>query len=214
MTIRVLLADDHPAIRAGIRGALAKTTDIVVVGEAASGEDALQLIAEHQPDVVLLDCRLPRLEGVDVATSVQERQLPTRVLALSAYAEDHYLHGMIQAGASGYLLKDEALETVAEAVRAVGRGEAWFSQRVMGKVAAWARGETPLAPGAARLTAREREVLQLLARGWENRRIAAELCISEGTVKNHVTGMYTKLNVHSRAEAVAWAWKHGLMDDV
>jgi len=194
------------AVRAGIRGALEKAADVVMVGEAADGDEALRLIEELRPDVALLDCRLPHLEGAQVAEAIRERELPTRVLALSAYKDDRYVYGMLHPGAAGYLLKEEALETV------VG-GEEWYSQPVMAKVTAWARGETAAAAGVAGLTGREMEVLRLLARGWGNKRIAEELVISEGTVKNHVTSIYARLNVHSRAEAVAWAWEHGGMGD-
>ncbi|MDY7079946.1 MAG: response regulator transcription factor [Chloroflexota bacterium] len=209
--IRVLLADDHPPVRAGVRGALEKAADVAVVGEAGDGEEALRLIEELRADVALLDCRLPGLEGAQVAEAIRARGLPTRVLALSAFADDEYIHGMLQAGAAGYLLKEEALETVVEAVRAVAGGEEWYSQQVMDKVAAWTRGETVAPPGVAGLTGREVEVLRLLARGWDNARIAEKLCISEGTVKNHVTSIYAKLGMRSRAEAVAWAWQHGVM---
>jgi DNA-binding NarL/FixJ family response regulator len=133
------------------------------------------------------------------------------VLALSAFADDKYVYGMLQAGAAGYVLKEEALDVAA--VRAVARGEAWYSQQVMAKVTAWARGETVSPPGVAGLTGREMEVLRLLARGWGNKRIAEELVISERTVKNHVTSIYAKLGVRSRAEAVAWAWEHGVMGE-
>lgn len=211
MTIRVVLIDDHPAVRAGIREALDRAAGIDVVGEAATGEEGLQLIDQLQPDVAVLDCRLPDLAGAEVAARVREREIPTRVLALSAHAGDRYVRAMLQAGTSGYLLKDEALETVVAAVEAVARREGWYSQQVMGKVAAWARGGTLLPDGADALTEREIEVLRLMGRGWDNGRIAAELVISEGTVKNHVTSIYGKLGVHSRAEAVAWAWQQNLM---
>ena len=210
--IRVLLADDHPAVRAGVRGALEKAPDIVVVAEAGDGEEALRLIEALRPDVALLDCHLPGLEGAQVAEAIRERGLPVRVLALSAYKDDRYVYGMLQAGAAGYLLKEEAPERIVEAVRAVASGEEWYSQGVMAKVMAWARGETVAPPGVAGLTERELEVLRLVAKGWDNQRIAEELCIAEQTVKNHVTSIYGKLDVGSRAEAVAWAWQHGVME--
>ena len=213
MTIRVLLADDHPAVRAGIRGALERAADIEVVGEVGDGEEALRLLEELCPDVALLDCRLPGREGAEVAAVLREQGLPTRVLALSAYQDDKYVYGMLQAGARGYVLKDEPLEIVVAAVRAVAQGKQWYSQQVLAKVMAWARGETALPPDVAGLTEREVEVLRLLARGWDNRRIAEELFIGEQTVKNHVSHSYAKLGVCSRAEAVAWAWEHGVMEE-
>jgi DNA-binding NarL/FixJ family response regulator len=209
--IRLLLADDHPAVRAGIRGALEKAADVVVVGEAGDGEESLRLIEELQPDIALLDCRLPGMEGAQVAEAIRARGLPTRVLALSAYTDDRYVYGMLQAGAAGYLLKEEALETVVEAVRAVAGGDEWYSQEVMAKVAAWARGETAVPPGVAGLTEREVEVLRLLARGWDNRRIAEAMFIGEQTVKNHVSRIYAKLGVESRVEAVLRAISLGLV---
>ncbi|HNS52714.1 MAG TPA: response regulator transcription factor [Anaerolineae bacterium] len=211
MATRVLLADDHPSVRAGVCAALGKAPGIVVVAEAADGEDALRLIEQQQPDVALLDCRLPKLNGVEVAALVRKRGLPTRVLALSAYTDDEYVHGMLESGAAGYLLKEEALDTVVEAVQAAARGEEWYSRRVLAQVTAWARGETSVSPDVARLTDRELDVLRLLARGWDNSRIAQELVITEGTVKNHITSIYGKLGVSSRAEATAWAWERRLI---
>ena len=157
--------------------------------------------------MALLDCRLPGREGAEVAEAIREQGLPTRVLALSAYQDDKYVYGMLQAGAAGYLLKDEPLETVVTAVQAVARGEEWYSQGVLAKVTAWARGETALPPDVASLTEREVEVLQLLARGYTNARMAKELFIGEQTVKNHVSRIYAKLGVCSRAKVVAWAWQ-------
>ena len=211
MTIRVLLADDHPAVRAGIRGELEKAADMEVVGEAGDGEKALRLIEELRPDVALLDCRLPGREGAEVAEAIREQGLPTRVLALSAYTDDKYVHGMLQAGAAGYVLKDESLETVVAAVQAVAGGEEWYSQGVLVKVIAWARGETALPPDVAGLTEREVEVLQLLARGYTNTRIAEELSIVERTVGFHVSNILKKLEVTSRVAAALWAQEQGLV---
>jgi DNA-binding NarL/FixJ family response regulator len=210
--IRVIIADDHPAVLAGIRGAVAAAPDIEVVDCAAQGGEILHLVRRLQPDVVLLDCRLPGLDGPTVAQILREEELTTRVLALSVYADDTYVHGMLNAGASGYLLKDEALETVVEAVRTVASGGQWFSASVERQVNRWMRGTSPHPPELAGLTEREQEVLRLVGQGWDNARIAQALCLAEGTVKNHASSIYTKLNVTSRAEAVAWAWQHGLMD--
>jgi DNA-binding NarL/FixJ family response regulator len=138
MSITVLLVDDHAEVRAWIRRALDKATGLLVVGEAANGEEALRLVEQMRPDVILLDCKLPVLAGPQVAEAIRDRQLPTRVLALSAFTDDEYVEGMLRVGAVGYVLKDEALENVASAVRAVARGEEWYSQGVMDKVAAWA----------------------------------------------------------------------------
>jgi len=211
--ISVVLADDHPAVLAGIRGALMEAPDVDVVGCAEQGIEALDLIRTLRPDVALLDCRLPGMDGLAVAQPIRKEGLPTRVLALSAYTDDTYVHSMLAAGACGYLLKDEALETVVEAVRAVACGGRWFSQAVQEQVKRWALGATPLPAEVAGLTDRELGVLRLMAQGRDNVRIADALCIAAGTVKNHVISIYAKLNASSRAEAVAWAWQHGLMDE-
>jgi DNA-binding NarL/FixJ family response regulator len=196
--ISVILADDHPAVLAGIRGALEEAPDIEVLGCAGRGDEALHLIETLNPQVALLDYRLPGLDGPAVV--------------LSAYASDAYVHSMLTAGASGYLLKDEALEVVVEAVRAVAAGEVWFSSSVEKQARSWAGCRSPQPPGVANLTPREQEVLRLVAQGWSNARIADEFKIVEGTVKQHVCSIYAKLNVHSRAEAVAWAWQQELME--
>jgi len=211
--IRVILADDHPAVRAGIRGALEKAADMVVVGEAAHGEEALRLIVALTPDVAILDCRLPGLTGIEVAAQIIARHLPTRVVALSAFAEEQYIYGMLQAGVQCYLLKEEPLEAVVAAVRAVAQGQHWYSQRIMAQITNRALGEPVEQLHATKLTARERAVLQRLAQGWSNEQIAQDLCLGEQTIKNYVTSLYTKLAVHSRAEAVAWAWRYGLVEE-
>jgi len=210
ITTRILLVDDHPAIRAGIRGALAGAPEIEIVGEAVNGEMALEMIQSLSPDIIVLDCRLgDDIDGLAVAKQVQANGHAARVLAMSAHDDSRYVYGMLRAGAMGYILKHEALQTVVEAVRTVAKGGEWYSQKVMGKVAEWARGNRP---GIAGLTEREMDVLRPLAQGWDNQRIAQALNITEGTVKNHVTNLYDKIGVHTRAEAVAWAWQQGLVD--
>jgi len=207
--IRVLLVDDHPPLRVGLRVLLNRAPDVEVVAEAGSGQDALALIESHQPDVVVLDCQLPDMDGVGAATEVQQRGLPVKVLALSAYADDPYVQGMMAAGAVGYLLKEEAPGAIVDAVRAAARGEERFSPTVAARMAAWAREET-LAPPIADLTGREREVLQWLVKGWNNQRIAKELGISERTVRFHLRNAYDKIDVNSRTEAAVWAVRQGL----
>jgi len=210
--IRVVLADDHPVVRTGIRTFLEQAADIEVLAEAEDGKAALRLAEELEPDVLLLDMELPGITGVEVTRRLQAAGSLVRVLALSAYDDEQYVFGLLDAGAAGYLLKDEALEAIVAAVRGVARGEGgWFSRQVAEKVVAWARGERAAPPGVARLTEREVEVLRLLARGWDNRRIAETLCIGEQTVKNHVSRIYAKLGVESRVEAVIRAISLGLV---
>ena len=198
--IRILLADDHPTLRVGLRVLLDQAPDVEVVGEAEDGEEALALIEALAPDVAVLDCQLPGMSGPQVAAEMQRRGLPTKVLALSSYSDDHYVRGMLEAGAVGYLLKSEAPEVIVAAVRAAVEGESYFSPPVVEKVAAWARGERP-----GGLTEREQEVLRLVAEGLGNKEIAQKLIISPLTVRKHASNVYQKLGVSGRREAVAEA---------
>lgn len=170
-------------------------------------ESGLRLAASCQPDVVLLDLALPDQPGAAVARQLQTFDPAPQCLVYSAYDDPAHVHAALAAGVAGYVLKTDSLFAVVEAIRAVVQGQPWYSPRVQGEVQAWLQG-----PVAA-LTAREREVLRHVARGWDNRRIAGELFIGEQTVKNHVSHSYAKLGVHSRAEAVAWAWEHGLLGE-
>ncbi len=206
-TIRVLIADDHPVVRTGIRDELAKHADLELVGEATNGDQALELATSLEADVLVLDINMPGLPAVRVARELQDRQDAPRILVLSAYGDLESVLEMLRAGVRGYMLKDEDPIRIPEGVRAVANGSRWLSGEIGGKIARnAARGA--LAP---RLTPRELDVLQLLALGRDNEQIATQLSITEGTVKNHVTSLYTKLDVNSRAEAVAWAWKHRIV---
>ena len=206
--IRVVLADDHPIVRAGIRDLLAAADDIEVVGEAADGRVAMDLVRSLEPDVLLLDMEMPELTGIEVVKLLQEAGAGVRVLALSAYDDEQYIRGVLGHGAAGYITKEEALETIVQAVRGVSRGEdGWLSRRAAARMAAWSR-RTDHPPHLS-LTTRETEVLRHLARGWSNDQIADELVISERTVRFHLTNIYDKLGLESRGQAIAWSLRNG-----
>jgi DNA-binding NarL/FixJ family response regulator len=206
--VRVALADDHALFRAGVRMLLDGADGIEVVGEAATGADALALVREARPDVLLLDMEMPDMTGVEVARRLQATGADVRVLVLSAYDDEEYVSGLLDCGAAGYLTKEEVPERLVAAVRGVARGEGgWMSPGVAARLLRRQTADEEVAT----LSAREREVLRLIAQGLDNAAVAGRLFISESTVKNHVTNIFAKLGVRSRAEAVAWAWQHGLM---
>jgi DNA-binding NarL/FixJ family response regulator len=204
--IRVLLVDDHPALRVGLRVLLDQAADIQVVGEAGDTEQALRAIAQLEPDVVVLDCQLPGEGGASVAAHAGEEGWTARVLALSSYADDGYVRAMVDAGAVGYLLKDEAPAAIVAAVRAAAQGQTWYSPTIAAKISAWERGELP-----GGLTERELEVLRLVAVGRSNKQIARELCITVRTANFHVGNILHKLDLVSRVEAAIWAREHGIV---
>ena len=200
--IHVVIADDHPVVRSGIRGMLENNEDIDIVGEAANGEEALRLVESKQPNVLLLDVEMPGLSGVEVAQRLDEQDTPVHLLALSSYDDQEYVQGLFKSGASGYLTKENAPELVVEAVRAVAHGEVrWF-----------VRPERD-SKSPSDLTEREEEVLCLLAEGKSNAEISEELFVSESTVRKHATSLYRKLDVDSGREAIAWAWQNGIISD-
>lgn len=198
--IRVVIADDHPVVRSGIRDMLTTADGITVVGEAEDGAEALRLVGKEHPDVLLLDVEMPERSGVEVAQVLQAESSPTRLLALSSYDDQEYVQGLLKNGASGYLTKENAPELIIEAVRAVARGEVrWFVQ------------PSPSQPDSPDLTPREEEILQVMARGLSNDEIAEELHLAESTIRKHATHIYRKLGVDSAREAIAWAWQNGIM---
>jgi DNA-binding NarL/FixJ family response regulator len=208
--IKVLLADDHPALRAGIKGML-EQAGIEVVGEAADGDAALRLAERLVPDVLVLDAVMPGLRAPQVIHRLRETRPDLRVLVLTAYDDNELVFGLLEAGAVGYVLKEEALETIEAAVRAVARGESWLSPKVAAKVMKKALDKEEAEEEAIPLTERELEVLRLIAKGWSNQRIAEELSITERTVRFHVGNILAKLGVESRIEAVVEGVRRGLV---
>jgi DNA-binding NarL/FixJ family response regulator len=204
--IRILIVDDHPVVRSGLRGVFADDPDFVVVGEAANGAEALEQISAREVDVVLMDLRMPGMGGVDAIRELRRRNLTPYVLVLTTYDTDGDVLPAIEAGATGYLLKDAPREALVRAVRAAANGEAVLSPSVASRLMGQVR-----APAGGALSQREREVLALIANGATNRAIAAALFISEATVKTHLLHIYAKLGVQDRAGAVGEAYRRGLL---
>lgn len=204
---RVLLVDDHPVVRAGIRNLLEKAMDITVVGEASNGEEALRLVEKLNPDVLLLDMEMPGINGNEVAQKLQKSGSQVKILALSAHDDKQYIQELLSNGASGYLVKEEVPEAIIEAVLGVARGEqGWVSRRVAAQMSSWMRNETKEHMG---LTGREVEVLHAVVEGKTNQEIGLALGISEKTVEKHLEGVFSKLGVASRVEAAVHAVREG-----
>jgi DNA-binding NarL/FixJ family response regulator len=213
--VRVVIADDQALFREGLRTLLSTRPEVEVVGEAANGDDALSLVDRVQPDVVLMDLRMPVMDGIVATAQLRERWPSLPVLALTTFDDDASLFGALRAGAAGYLLKDVSSETLISAVTAAARGEAFLQSTVTGRVvAAFARLMESGGPRAEALvlplSPREREILALLGTGASNKEIADRLCLAEGTVKNHVTNILTKLDVRDRTQAALRARQLGI----
>lgn len=210
MMIKVLLVDDQGLIRQGLRALLELEPDLEIVGEAENGEQAINLVAEFQPDVVLLDIRMPIMDGVAATKEIQKRFPKTKILVLTTFDDDEYVSAALQNGAMGYLLKDTPSEELAVAIRAVYKGYTQLGPGIVKKLLTqFSNGtpthSTPVPSTLTELTPREKEVLRLIATGASNREIAQELYISEGTVKNHVTNILNTLNLRDRTQAAIWA---------
>ena len=204
--IRLLIVDDHPVVRDGLRGMLAGDPDLEVVGEAEDGAEALRLVASLQPDVVLMDLRMPGMGGAAAIRQLAEQGSEARVLVLTTYDSDSDVVPALEAGATGYLLKDAPREQLVRAIRAAARDEAVLAPSVATRLVSQLR-----APTHDALSERELEVLTLIAQGETNRGAAARLFISEATVKTHLLHIYAKLDVNDRAAAVAAAYERGLL---
>lgn len=209
--IRVVLADDHAAVRKGIRDFLEEAGDIEVVAEASDGETVKELIQSLLPDVAVLDVRMPNATGIEVARWIREQSLPVRALILTAYDDDPFVFAALQAGANGYLLKNAEADEMTAAVRAVHTGQPaldpHIAQKLMTHMAGGDDSSQPIEP----VTEREREVLQLVAAGLTNRAIGLKLSISDRTVQGHLASIYAKLHVNSRTEAVTRGLNLGII---
>jgi DNA-binding NarL/FixJ family response regulator len=206
VTIRLLIADDHPVVRDGLRGMLASEADFEVVGEAASGAEAVRLTERERPDVVLMDLQMPEVDGATVTAEIAERFPETRVLVLTTYDTDADILRAVEAGATGYLLKDTPRERLFPAIRSAARGETVLAPAVATRLVNRMR-----VPAEEALTGREIEVLELVARGASNADAATTLFISEATVKTHLLHIFGKLGVDDRTAAVVQALQRGII---
>ena len=214
-TTSVVIADDQPMVRAGLRSLLEGEDGVVVVGEAVDGEQALRVVRQHRPDVVLMDIRMPNLDGLEATRRLVAEGSRTRVLVLTTFDLDEYVFDALRAGASGFLLKDATAEELVAAVRTLAAGDAILAptvtRRVIEAFGALPRSDPRLTGRLDVLSPREVEVLRLLARGLSNAEIARELFVSDATAKTHVSNVLAKLQLRDRVQAVIFAYESGVL---
>ncbi|MFP4436629.1 MAG: response regulator [Chloroflexaceae bacterium] len=211
-TIRILIADDHAVVREGLRTLLQRIPEFTLVGEAANGEEAIRQVAALQPDVILLDLKMPRKDGVTAIKEMKREQTNVRILVLTSFDDDDSVFSAIKAGAQGYLLKDSLPEQLIQAIRDVHNGESALHPTIARKVLREINRPPDLPPAEHPLTERELEVLQLVAQGMTNQEIAGRLVIGERTVATHVRNILSKLHLASRTQAALYAIRTGLAD--
>ncbi|MFB6821854.1 response regulator [Streptomyces virginiae] len=216
--IRVLLVDDQPLVRSGLRVLMADTADLAVVGEAGTGTDGVRLAAELRPDVVVMDIRMPGMDGIEATGLITAAAQDVKVLVLTTFDEDDHVYGALRAGASGFAVKDMAVEEILAAIRVIAAGDALIAPGVTRRlIADFVRAPGPTAPEARAprpvvgITEREREVLTLVGRGRSNGEIAEELFITAATAKSHVSRLFTKLAARDRVQLVIMAYEMGLV---
>ena len=216
-TLRVVVADDQALVRVGFCGIVAATPGFAVVGEAGNGAEAVEAARRARPDVILMDVRMPVMDGIEATARITAQYPRTKVVVLTTYADDVSIHGALQAGALGYLTKDSGREDIARAVLAAAAGQSVLDGEIQRRLvsAATAARSVPVPEAAApppdNLTVREVDVLRLIAAGRSNAQIAAELFVSESTVKTHINHLFAKTGVRDRAQAVRYAYRHGLV---
>jgi DNA-binding NarL/FixJ family response regulator len=208
--IRVVVADDQTAVREGLAVLLDLLDDVTVTGTAADGAEAVRLVAEHGADVVLMDLRMPGTDGVAATARLHAEHPDVKVVVLTTYAEEADILAALRAGALGYLTKDAGRVQIAQAIRAAAAGQSVLDPQVQQRLVAAAASSSPPDPWPDGLTAREAEVLSLIAAGLSNREIAGRLYVSEVTVKSHINRLFAKTGVRDRAQAVQYAYRHGL----
>ncbi|MER6306685.1 response regulator transcription factor [Streptomyces sp. NPDC001657] len=217
MTVRVLLADDQPLVRSGLRVIMADHPDLEVVGEAATGSEAVRFVGDLRPDVVVMDIRMPGMDGIEATRLITAGPATTRVLVLTTFDEDDHVYGALRAGASGFVVKDMALDDILAAIRVVAAGDALIAPGVTRRlIADFVKGPAKAAPERSPrpvdgITEREREVLTLVGRGRSNTEIAEDLFITVATAKSHVSRLLTKLNARDRVQLVIIAYELGLV---
>ncbi|MEU4931586.1 response regulator transcription factor [Streptomyces yokosukanensis] len=216
MTVRVVLADDQPLVRSGLRVILADYPDLEVVGEAATGAEAVQLVRDASPDVVVMDIRMPGMDGIEATRLITAGSSTTRVLVLTTFDEDDHVYGALRAGASGFVVKDMALDDILAAIRVVAAGDALIAPGVTRRLIADFIGRPAAVPESSPrpvegITEREREVLTLVGRGRSNTEIAEDLFITVATAKSHVSRLLTKLGARDRVQLVITAYEMGLV---
>src|SRR5512146_857657 len=211
-SITLIIVDDHEVVRQGVRAYLSAQPDLEVIGEAGSGDEAVRLAAELVPDVALLDLLMPGMDGIEATRRLKKASPRTQVVVLTSYHEDEHIFPALRAGAISYLLKDIKMEEMAEAVRRAARGEATLHPRVASRVIQeiYGAGRDAINP-YTELTERELEVLRLIANGQSNSEIAAQMTVSENTVKGHVSNILSKLHLADRTQAAVFAWKEGIV---
>ncbi len=212
--IRVLVVDDQELIRAGLRGILRERYGFTIVGELDTGIDVTQAVARHEPDVIVMDVRMPHVDGITATHALTRSENAPPVLVLTTFDDDEILAGALRAGAAGFLLKGAPAEDLQRAVRSLADGGAWLDPAVTGRaLASYREDRPPMRPGAQvdLLTPREKDVLALIGAGLSNAEIAADLFLGEGTVKTHISHLFTKLDLRDRAAAVVFAFDHGLV---
>lgn len=207
----ILIVDDHEVVRNGIRSYLEKISDFHVVGEASSGEEALSLVSEMIPDIVLLDLMMPGMDGIETTRRIRQISPRTKVVVLTSYHEDVHIFPALKAGAISYILKDMKMDKLVDVLHRAVQGEVTLHPRVASRVLQNIRGEGSEQPLFTELTDRETDVLKLIANGLTNSQIAEKLVISENTVKGHVSNILSKLHLADRTQAAVYAWQQGIV---